>query len=143
MSHYAKLCLFISTLFCLQSLSKSALTCPRPYELIGVQCLFFSQPYLPWGLTESWAESYLNFYDAVAMCRLQAANKGLKGDVASEVRNFESAKRFCKRSRGGCAPSLLYRDNLCYQWSPMDGSEVEIPCKRWEVTMRFICEVKP
>ena len=61
-------------------------TCPRPYELIGTQCLFFSQPYLPWGLSESWAEAYLNYYDAVVLCRQQAANKGLKGKVDEKTR---------------------------------------------------------
>ena len=121
----------------------SSTTCPRPYELVGTQCLFFSQPYLPWGLSESWAESYLNFYDAVALCRLQASHKGRKGDLATEVRNFEAAQKLCQRSRGGCAPSLIRRGQTCFQWSPLDGSEMEIPCRRWEVTMRYVCEIKP
>ncbi len=121
----------------------SAPTCPRPYELIGTQCLFFSQPYLPWGLSESWAESYLNFYDAVALCRQQASHKGLKGDLATEVKSWPAAQRFCERARGTCAPSLIRRNDQCYQWSPIDGTEMAIECKRWEVTMRFICEIFP
>ena len=121
----------------------SSNTCPRPYELVGTQCLFFSQPYLPWGLSESWAESYLNFYDAVALCRSQASNKGRKGDLATQVRNFQAAQKLCQRSRGGCAPSLIRRGQTCFQWSPLDGSEMEIPCRRWEVTMRYVCEIKP
>jgi hypothetical protein len=136
-------CLFFLELHKVQSATLSASTCPRPYELIGTQCLFFSQPYLPWGLTETWAEAYLNYYDAVAVCRIQASNKGLTGDLASSVRNFEAAKRFCRRSRGACAPSLIRRDDQCYQWSPIDGSEIKITCKRWDVTMRYICEIKP
>ena len=120
----------------------SSNTCPRPYELVGTQCLF-SQPYLPWGLSESWAESYLNFYDAVALCRSQASNKGRKGDLATQVRDFQAAQKLCQRSRGGCAPSLIRRGQTCFQWSPLDGSEMEIPCRRWEVTMRYVCEIKP
>lgn len=50
--------------------------------------------------------------------------------------------RYCKNARGGCAPSLLWRHNKCFQWSPIDGTEVEVPCKRWEVTMRFVCEMR-
>ena len=98
---------------------------------------------MPWGLSESWEESYLNFYDAVAKCRLQASDRGLKGDLAASVRNWEAAKKFCDRSRGGCAPSLLRKESKCFQWSPIDGSEIEIPCRRWDVTMRYICEIKP
>ena len=94
-------------------------------------------------LLESWEESYLNFYDALTKCRLQAADRGFEGDLAKSVRNFESAKRFCKRARGGCAPSLVRRENQCYQWSPIDGSEMEIPCGRNDITMRYICEIKP
>ena len=67
----------------------------------------------------------------------------MQGDLATEVRNWSAAKKFCQRSRGTCAPSLIRRNDQCYQWSPIDGSEQEIPCKRWEVTMRYICEVKP
>lgn len=132
----------VSVLFKM-GLGAGAPACPRPYELIGTQCLFFSQPYLPWGLSETWSESYLNFYDAVAMCRTQASNKGLQGDLATSVRNVAAAQAYCRRSRGGCAPSLIRRDEKCFQWSPVDGSEMEIPCKRWQVTMRYICEIKP
>ena len=136
-------CIFSLVLGQCKSATISSNTCPRPYELIGTQCLFFSQPYLPWGLSESWEESYLNFYDAVAKCRLQASDRGLKGDLAASVRNWEAAKKFCDRSRGGCAPSLLRKESKCFQWSPIDGSEIEIPCRRWDVTMRYICEIKP
>merc|ERR1719361_2816557 len=114
-----------------KSATISSNTCPRPYELIGTQCLFFSQPYLPWGLSESWAEAYLNYYDAVVLCRQQAANKGLKGDLATKVGNWPAAKRFCERSRGGCAPSLVRHDKTCFQWSPIDGTEIKISCERW------------
>ena len=142
-AHNINFVVYFSVLGLSRSATISSSTCPRPYELIGTQCLFFSQPYLPWGLSESWEEAYLNFYDAVAKCRLQASDRGLQGDLATSVRNWESAKLFCQRTRGGCAPSLLRRDNKCYQWSPIDGKEMEIPCKRWDVTMRYICEIKP
>jgi hypothetical protein len=35
------------------------LKCPLPYRSIGDQCLFFSQPYPPWGISENWTEAYL------------------------------------------------------------------------------------
>ena len=57
--------------------------------------------------------------------------------------NWPAAKRFCERSRGGCAPSLVRHDKTCFQWSPIDGTEMKISCERWEVKMRFICEVIP
>ncbi|XP_059087076.1 uncharacterized protein LOC131883590 isoform X2 [Tigriopus californicus] len=111
-------------------------SCFRPYKKIGSQCLFFSRPMAAWGISETWEEAYLNYYDATAMCR----NHG--GDLAERVEDFHAAKRHCRRLRGRCAPSFLHRDNKCFQWSPLDGSEVEIPCRKWEIQMRYICEMK-
>ena len=65
------------------------------------------------------------------------------GDLATKVGNWPAAKRFCERSRGGCAPSLVRHDKTCFQWSPIDGTEMKISCEKWEVKMRFICEVMP
>ena len=132
--------------------------CPPPYVLIGMQCLFFSQPYLPWGMGETWEESYANYYDAAATCRLKSQKAKQdktrvsisprhdiqgEGDLASEVANYEEALKYCNDmslSRG-CSPSLLYKDGKCQQWSPLDGDVVEIPCD-WKTKMRFICEFK-
>jgi hypothetical protein len=36
------------------------------------------------------------------MCRVVGG-----GDLAEAVRDFEAAVRYCKRGRGGCAPSLV------------------------------------
>eukprot|EP00095_Tigriopus_kingsejongensis_P003231 maker-scaffold547_size140190-snap-gene-0.28 protein:Tk03231 transcript:maker-scaffold547_size140190-snap-gene-0.28-mRNA-1 annotation:"mfs-type transporter c6orf192" len=54
-------------------------SCIRPYKKIGAQCLFFSRPLAAWGITETWAEAYLNYYDATAMCRKHS------GDLAEKV----------------------------------------------------------
>ena len=135
--------------------------CPPPYILIGMQCLFFSQPYSPWSLSETWEESYANYYDAAAMCRIKS-NKNIapnaggsrgssfpgmdirgEGDLAADVVNYEEALQYCNdfnRSRG-CSPSLLYKNGKCQQWSPVDGNVQEIPCD-WKTKMRFICEFK-
>nr|ACO10895.1 MFS-type transporter C6orf192 [Caligus rogercresseyi] len=110
--------------------------CRSPYVAIGRQCLFFSRPYEPWGISPSWNEAYFNFYDAVTVCKLIGG-----GQLASGVKDFLSAKEHCLREKGGCAPSLIRKGyNECYQWSPLDGSEMKIPCRQWEITMRFICE---
>nr|XP_040583651.1 uncharacterized protein LOC121132330 [Lepeophtheirus salmonis] len=110
--------------------------CRKPYVKIGSQCLFFSRPYEPWGITSTWKEAYLNFYDAVALCKIVGGGK-----LASQVTDYDSAKQHCLYVRGGCAPSLIRKGyDKCYQWSPIDGSELQIPCRRWEVEMRFICE---
>ena len=110
-------------------------SCIRPYRKIGPQCLFFSRPEPLWDIDVTWHGAYLNFYDAVAVCRKHG------GDLAGKILDYGAALRYCQSSRGGCAPSLLWRDNKCFQWSPIDGTEAEIPCKRWEVTMRYICEM--
>jgi len=65
--------------------------CPPPYILIGMQCLFFSQPYLPWGMGETWEESYANYYDAATICRLKTKrpkNKKSISNNTSEKINF-------------------------------------------------------
>ena len=36
------------------ALVKTAKLCISPYSLVGQQCLFFSRPYEPWGITQSW-----------------------------------------------------------------------------------------
>ena len=38
----------------LLALVKTAKVCIPPYSLVGQQCLFFSRPYEPWGITQSW-----------------------------------------------------------------------------------------
>ena len=129
--------------------------CPPPFVLIGMQCLFFSQPYKPWGLLNTWDESYANYYDAVTICRSkttqtdsikwgtsQIRNIRGQGDLASDVVNYEEALKYCidrVKNPGGCSPSLLYKKGKCRQWSPIDGSVVDIPCD-WSTKMRFVCE---
>ena len=142
--------------------------CPQPYVLIGMQCLFFSQPYDPWGMSTTWEESYANYYDAVTICRSKTKqdledqknlNKGFasfesnynnrnnvegEGDLASEVVNYEEALKYCNdriRNPGGCSPSLLHKKGKCRQWSPIDGKTQDIPCD-WRTKMRFVCEYK-
>ena len=36
------------------ALVKTTKACISPYERIGKQCLYFSRPYEPWGITKSW-----------------------------------------------------------------------------------------
>lgn len=36
------------------------------------------------------------------MCRVMGG-----GDLADGVKDFKAASRYCKRARGGCAPSLV------------------------------------
>ena len=67
---------------------------------------------------------------------------GFRSLVLFPKNQFLPSLRYCKNARGGCAPSLLWRHNKCFQWSPIDGTEAEVPCRRWEVTMRFVCEMK-
>jgi hypothetical protein len=45
---------------------------------------------------------FQNYYDAVAMCRVMGG-----GDLAEVVKSFPAADKYCKRARGGCAPSLV------------------------------------
>jgi hypothetical protein len=144
--------------------------CPEPFVLIGMQCLFFSQPYEPWGMQSTWEESYANYYDAVTICRSKTKkylnnntkNKSTSmsssyssattrhnsiegfGDLASEIINYEEALKYCNdrvRNPGGCSPSLLHKKGKCRQWSPIDGKIVEITCD-WRNKMRFVCEFK-
>merc|ERR1712066_481242 len=120
-----------------------------------MQCLFFSQPYKPWGMLNTWEESYANYYDAVTICRSKTkkylstntkpgsssvsssyatfSTNSLQGvgDLASEIVNYEEALKYCNdrvRNPGGCSPSLLHKKGRCRQWSPIDGNIVEIPC---------------
>lgn len=76
--------------------------CPDPYKLIGDQCLFFSRPFSPWGITKDWRGAYLNYYNAFEMCKVVGG-----GRLAEKVNKFEEANAFCLRVRGGCAPSLV------------------------------------
>ena len=62
-------------------------TCIRPYERIGAQCLFFSQPHAAWGIDETWEQAYANFYDAVATCRQHS------GDLAGRIQDYGAALR--------------------------------------------------
>ena len=43
---------------------------------------------------------------------------------------------------GSCAPSLLARAGRCYQWSPVDGSELELACNTDNLKARFVCEMR-
>ena len=47
-------------------------------------------------------DCFQNYYDAVAMCRVMGG-----GDLAESVKSFPAAEKYCKRARGGCAPSLV------------------------------------
>lgn len=122
--------------------------CPRPYVLVGMQCLFFSQPCDEWQMSNTWDESYANYYDAVATCRIKSNETSTKeipgmGDLAEKILDYKMALQYCtKFAKGGCAPSLLHRQGRCYQWSPVDGSETEVPCRQWQHRMRFVCEYK-
>ena len=62
-------------------------TCIRPYERIGAQCLFFSQPHAAWGIDETWEQAYANFYDAVATCRQHS------GELAGRILDYGAALR--------------------------------------------------
>ena len=62
-------------------------TCIQPYQRIGAQCLFFSQPHAAWGIDETWEQAYANFYDAVATCRKHG------GDLAGSVEDYGAALR--------------------------------------------------
>ena len=111
-------------------------------------------------MLSTWEESYANYYDAATICRSKTVQekKGSPdastksnssrnniqgvGDLASDIINYEEALKYCNdlvRSHGGCSPSLLYKDGKCRQWSPIDGSVVDIPCD-WRTKMRFVCE---
>ena len=61
---------------------------------------------------------------------------------AEKIEDYGAALRYCLHARGGCAPSLLWRGNKCFQWSPLSGGEAEVPCRRWDITQRFVCEMK-
>ncbi len=80
--------------------------CPVPYKLIGDQCLFFSRPFSPWGITNDWKGAYLNYYNALEICQVVGG-----GRLAGQVKKFEEANAFCLRVRGGCAPSLVSFQN--------------------------------
>jgi len=110
--------------------------CVHPYSPVGRQCLFFSRPEPAWGIGEDWSGAYLTPAEAAGVCRQRG------GDLAARVVDFAAAEAHCRRLRGGCAPSLVVRLGRCFQWSPLDGGEVELPCDRWEFTTRFICEME-
>jgi len=76
--------------------------CPIPYNLIGDQCLFFSRPFSPWGISEDWRDAYLNYFNAAEMCNIMGG-----GRLAEKIRNFEATNTFCLKVRGGCTPSLV------------------------------------
>merc|ERR1711976_1025659 len=50
------------------ALVKTSKVCISPYENIGKQCLYFSRPYEPWGITKSWDQAYKSFYGAAIFC---------------------------------------------------------------------------
>merc|ERR1712179_354543 len=105
------------------ALVKSPKVCIPPYELIGQQCLFFSRPYEPWGITQSWDQAYKNFYDASIFC----LSRG--GFLAEHIQSVEKAQRFCKYLKGSC-----------YQWSPVTGQETRVPCNTMDLKARFVCQ---
>ena len=144
---------------------KSPKFCIPPYELIGQQCLFFSRPYEPWGITHSWdkvstapslqsshhhAQAYKNFYDASIFCMERG------GFLAEQIKDVKKAQRFCKYLKGklgcprfavsilflagSCTPSLIARHGSCYQWSPVDGQETRVPCNTEGLKARFVCQ---
>jgi len=111
-------------------------TCSPPYKRIGSQCLYFSAPYEPWGVDNHWDQAYKSFYGAAVFC---LSNGGF---LAERILDVDVALQFCNYSRGSCTPSLLARNGRCYQWSPLDGSESELPCNTENLKTRFICEEK-
>eukprot|EP00090_Calanus_glacialis_P002931 TRINITY_DN12143_c0_g1_i1.p1 TRINITY_DN12143_c0_g1~~TRINITY_DN12143_c0_g1_i1.p1 ORF type:complete len:149 (+),score=27.60 TRINITY_DN12143_c0_g1_i1:189-635(+) len=116
------------------ALVKSPKFCIPPYELIGQQCLFFSRPYEPWGITHSWDKAYKNFYDASIFCMERG------GFLAEQIKDVQKAQRFCKYLKGSCTPSLIARHGSCYQWSPVDGQETRVPCNTEGLKARFVCQ---
>ena len=80
---------------------------------------FFSQPNSEWEMSDNWGDSYANYYDAVATCRIKSKPKTNedskdtipgRGDLAERVLDFKSALKYCSKfANGGCAPSLLSR----------------------------------
>lgn len=131
--------------------SRHPIVCPEPYLPFGSQCLFFSQPYDRWDL--GWHNAYLDFYSAVEFCRLKAGNLGSSWggpgggggsgytDLAAEIRDSESVRRYCNHSKYGCGATWLYRgDGRCLQWSTMGSSP--LPCDT-DTSLRFACEFRP
>merc|ERR1711988_2003410 len=116
------------------ALVKSSKICIPPYEKIGSQCLYFSRPFQPWGITHSWDKAYKSFYDAAVFCLENG------GHLAEKIKDVDRALKFCKYLRGSCTPSLLSREGRCYQWSPVSGEELEMPCDTENLKSRFICE---
>jgi len=76
------------------ALVKSSKICIPPYEKIGQQCLFFSRPYQPWGITQTWDQAYKNFYDASIFCMERG------GFLAEHIQDVKKALKFCKYLRG-------------------------------------------
>ena len=70
-------------------------------------------------MSDNWGDSYANYYDAVATCRIKSKPKTNedskdtipgRGDLAERVLDFKSALKYCSKfANGGCAPSLLSR----------------------------------
>ncbi|XP_023341833.1 uncharacterized protein LOC111711669 [Eurytemora carolleeae] len=113
---------------------RSQSLCIPPYQKVGKQCLFFSRPHSPWGLSDTWHQAYKSVYDAAVFCMAH------DGQLAEQVQDFKSALDLCATVRGGCAPSLVARRGHCFQWNPLDGSEIEIPCNHPDLKARFICQ---
>ena len=44
------------------ALVKSQKYCQPPYEKIGHQCLYFSRPYEPWGVSGTWEQVDIDMY---------------------------------------------------------------------------------
>jgi len=116
------------------ALVKSQKYCQPPYEKIGHQCLYFSRPYEPWGVSGTWEQAYKSFYDAAVFCLENG------GFLAQKIKDVDKALNFCKYLRGSCSPSLIARNGKCYQWSPVDGQELELPCNTENLKARFVCE---
>ena len=103
---------------------KTAKVCIPRYSLVDQQCLFFSRPYEPWGITQSWdqvgtlastqilrslpfVQAYKNFYDASIFCMERG------GFLAEQIQSVEKAQSFCKYLKGSCTPSLIARRGSC------------------------------
>lgn len=99
------------------ALVKTSKACISPYEKIGKQCLYFSRPYEPWGITKSWdqvgknegrdvemyilenlfkiyVKAYKSFYGAAIFCLENG------GFLAEQILDVEKALKFCKHLKG-------------------------------------------
>ena len=97
------------------ALVKTSKACISPYEKIGKQCLYFSRPYEPWGITKSWdqvgrnesrercilenlfkiyVKAYKSFYGAAIFC---LENGGI---LAEQILDVGKALKYCKHLKG-------------------------------------------